>query len=367
MPMLMQLRLEAQKEKNKMFKLRSTLETLIPYTSETNPFPITLNANEYPTDLPKEVKDIIIKRLTELDFNRYPLSDTSIRNKIATEYGLETENIFLGNGSSQILAALCYSFAAENSSIVYPAPSFSMYNIYAKLADRKGVGVELEEDFNFNRDKFLDVCQKENASLIILCNPNNPTGQVISNSDVEHIAKKSTCPVILDEAYMEFYDQSATHLMTKYPNLAITRTFSKAYSLASARIGYILASKEIITTLSKVLPPYNINSLSLISAEVVWDMRDMFKKRISGIIAERERVENELAKMNKFKVYNSKANFILFKTQDRETTKSIFNKLKEKGIIVRDFSSHPLLDTCLRVTLGTREENDLFLKEISSF
>ncbi|MDL2280375.1 histidinol-phosphate transaminase [Selenomonadales bacterium OttesenSCG-928-I06] len=350
-----------------MYKLRSTLETLIPYTSETNPFPVTLNANEYPTDLPKEVKDVIIKKLTELNFNRYPLSDSSLRSKIAKEYGLQTENVFLGNGSSQILAALCYAFSDESSSIVYPTPSFSMYNIYAKLADRNGVGVELEEDFKFNPDKFLDVSKKENASLIILCNPNNPTGQVISNTDVEYIAKNSACPVILDEAYMEFYDESAIYLMSKYPNLAITRTFSKAYSLASARIGYILAAKEIITTLSKVLPPYNMNSLSLISAEVVWDMKDMFKERIAGIIAERGRVEKELEKINNFKIYPSQSNFILFKTKDRETTKLIFNKLKEKGIIVRDFSSHPLLNTCLRVTLGTKEENDLFITEISSF
>jgi histidinol-phosphate aminotransferase len=345
-----------------MWQIRDGLETLKSYTIEEGDWAIKLDANESAMNMPVSVQRKLMERLATLPFNRYPeLTQLSLRQKIAASLGLEAENVAIGNGSSQLLQALCYVFGGTGRKIVYPAPSFSMYRIYCKLADSQPVPVELEADFCLPPQKVLAAARQEQANLIILCTPNNPTGTVMPAAAVEEIVAGADCPVIVDEAYWDFSGVTALGLLAKYPNLIVARTFSKAYGLASARVGYALASQKIISSLSKVLLPFNINLLSLVTAETVYEAREEFTPLIASTVAERERLAAELGKIAGITVYPSQTNFLLVKAAQAD---AINFGLVSRGICIRDFSKSHHLEGCLRITVGTAAENDALLTAV---
>jgi histidinol-phosphate aminotransferase len=345
-----------------MWQVRDGLETLKAYTIEEGDWAIKLDANESAVNLPVAVQQKLMERLAKLPFNRYPeITQLSLRQKIAASLGLEAENVAIGNGSSQLLESLCYVFGGTGRKIVYPTPSFSMYQIYCKLADSVPVPVELEADFSLLPEKVLAAARNEQANLIILCTPNNPTGSVTPLKAVEEVVAGANCPVIVDEAYWDFSGVTAVGLLAKYPNLIVARTFSKAYGLASARVGYVLASKEIVNSLSKVLLPFNINLLSLVAAETVFDAREEFAPLIARTVAQRERLAVELSKIEGITVYPSKTNFLLIKTGQSDV---ITSSLAARGICIRNFSKSHGLEGCLRITVGTAAENDVLLTAV---
>jgi histidinol-phosphate aminotransferase len=233
-----------------------------------------------------------------------------------------------------------------------------MYPIYCKLADSKPCPVELEADYSLTPNKVLTAARQEQASLIIICNPNNPTGTLMPQAAVEEIAAGANCPVIVDEAYSEFSGKSALNLLNKYPNLIIMRTFSKAYGMASARVGYAVASKEITAEFGKAILPYNTNMLSLVAAETVYELKREFTANIAKIVAERGRLAQALSELPGVVVFPSVTNFLLFKT---DRSGELTANLAAKSISIRNFSKAPGLEGCLRVTVGTPAENDSFL------
>jgi histidinol-phosphate aminotransferase len=345
-----------------MSQFRLGLEALKSYTIEEGDWDIKLDANENAFNLPSVVSERLAKRLVTLPFNRYPeITQFGLRNKIAVELGMEGDNVSIGNGSSELLQAACYVFGGAGKKIVFPTPSFSMYSIYCKLADSRPVAVELEADFSLLPDKMLAVARQEQANLIIVCNPNNPTGTAMPPNAVEQIIAGANCSVIVDEAYSEFHGESALELLSKYPNLIVMRTFSKAYGLASARVGYALASKEITAALSKVLLPFHVNMLSLVAAETVYECKAEFTANIAQIVSERERLTSMLVKVPGFVVYPSRTNFLLFKT---DLAEELAFSLAAQGICIRDFSKAPGLKGCLRVSIGTLAENNAFMAAV---
>lgn len=197
------------------------------------------------------------------------------------------ENIALGSGSSQLLQAVCYIFGGAGRKVIFPKPSYSMYVVFCKLADARASTIDLEDDFSLVPDKILTAAKREEASLIILSNPNNPAGNKIPLVAIQEIVKNADCPVIVDEAYIEFGGESILTIPFKYPNLIVMRTFSKAYGLAAARIGYTVASKEIVEAIEKFLLPFHMSALSLIMADTVYENKDEFKSIISATIVER--------------------------------------------------------------------------------
>ncbi len=345
---------------------RPGLEELKSYAvAEETGFAVKLDANERSADLPAAVRECVLSRLASLEFHRYPdMAAMALRTKIADAYGLQPENILIGNGSSQLLEVMCYAFGGAGRSILFPAPSFSMYGTYVKLADSRAVPVMLAEDFSLSPDKMLAAAAEHQASLVILCNPNNPTGNSIPAKDIEAIIAGADCPVVVDEAYMEFYGQSAAPLLAKYQNLIIARTFSKAYGLASARVGYLLAAPALTAIISKVLMPYHANSLSLAAAEVVFDMRQEFQPDIEQTISERKRLAARLQEFAAITVYPSATNFLLLRTPQ---AKELAEYLASQSISIRDFSSAPGLTNCLRITIGTADENDKVLQAVAAF
>lgn len=347
------------------YDYRPGLDKIKPYSIEEKEWDIKLDANESPNNLPPLVRERIMNQFEYMAFNRYPdIGTRDLRTLIAENFNLNIQNVQLGNGSSEIIMNLCQVFGGPGRSIVFPVPSFSMYYVYAQSSDSDPVPVELGEDYSVVRDKVLEAAQKSDAKLIILCNPNNPTGTVTPIEDIEYIVSRAACPVLVDEAYFEFYGESAVGLMAKYDNVIIARTFSKAYGLAAARVGYVLANPEIIAMLGRVIKPYHINSLSLVTAEILYQMRDEFMPGLEQIISERKRLAASLESIYGIKVYPSEANFILIKTAK---SKELAAYLSEKNIGIRDFSAAPGLINCIRLTVGTPLENDKLLQAIVTF
>ncbi|MBR2216324.1 MAG: histidinol-phosphate transaminase [Selenomonadaceae bacterium] len=348
-----------------MLKYRDGLAAMPTYDVVERPWKIKINANECNLNLPPLVEERVLSRLSRVAFNRYPNEEYDLlREQIAAAYNLTKENILLGSGSSEIIEKLFYSFGGRDGTIVYPRPSFSMYGIYAKAAESRGIAVDLAEDYAFDADKFVNAVNDNKATLAVICNPNNPTGTGIPLAAIERVAQNIDCALLLDEAYMEFYGESASELLTKYPHLIVARTFSKAYGLAAARVGYMLAAKDIVSTVEKSYMPYHLNVLSVATADIVYQMRYEYGPRIDQLIAETERLSAELKKLPGVTVYPSVTNFVLVRYAKAV---ELNEELAAQGIGVRSFNKTPRLENCLRISMGTREENDIWLKAVQDF
>ncbi len=350
-----------------MLKYRKSLFDMPSYDVAERDWRIKINANEAPTVLPPLVEERVLTRLSRVAFNRYPNHELDdLGEQIADRYAVNREQVFFGNGSSEIIEKLFFCFGGSRHTIVYPAPSFSMYRIYVKAADAKGVPVELESDYSLDREKFVRTVNEQKASLAVVCNPNNPTGNLTGLEDIEYIAKNINCAFVVDEAYIEFAGEkaSAVQMMKNYPNLIIARTFSKAYGMAAARVGYAIANESIASMIKKAFMPYHLNVLSLAAADIVYQMRDEFLPRIYMLQDECRRVVNALKNVPGLTVYPSCTNFVLFRYAFAQELNSY---LEERGIGVRSFGNAPRLENCLRVSMGTREENDEWMAEVERF
>lgn len=350
----------------KKLRYRSKLGDMPSYDVVEREWKVKVNANECGMNLPPMVEDRVMGRLSRVAFNRYPNEDLEqLMESIADNYGLQKENVLIGNGSSEIIEKLFFAFGGRNLTVVYPQPSFSMYHIYAKAAEARSVVVELnKEDYSLNVREFIQKVNDSKASLAVVCNPNNPTGNALPLEDIENIAQHTSCALLIDEAYVEFYGQSATSLLKKYPKLLVARTFSKAYGLAAIRCGYLLGDAEVIAMVAKTFMPYHMDVLTLVTADTVFQMRDEYVPRIQQMIAERNRMSELYASLPGFKVYPSQTNFILVKY---EKAVPLNEELVNMSIGVRSFGSALGLENCLRISMGTRQENDQVFDAIKSF
>ncbi len=349
-----------------MVNFRKGLADMPSYDVVERDWNIKVNANECNMNLPPLVAERVMSRLSRVAFNRYPNEEeNALAEQIARNFHVECDNICLGNGSSEIVEKLFYVFGGSTErKIVYPEPSFSMYRIYAKAADATGVPVALREDYTLDIEKFIQTVKASNAALAVICNPNNPTGGALTLAEIEYIAQNISCAFLVDEAYIEFYGQTASGLLKKYPHLIIARTFSKAYGLASCRVGYMLASKEITSMVKKAYMPYHMNVLSLVVADICYQMRQEFIPHIQMMISERKRMAEEYKKLNDVTVYPSETNFLLI---HYKAAVELNKALMEAGIGVRSFGNAPGLENTLRISMGRREENDSVLKFIKAF
>lgn len=349
-----------------MLNFRKGLADMPSYDVLERDWNIKVNANECNMNLPPLVAERVMSRLSRVAFNRYPNEEeNALAEQIARNFHVECDNICLGNGSSEIIEKLFYVFGGSaDRKIVFPEPSFSMYQIYAKAADATGVPVTLREDYTLDIEKFIQTAKASNAALAVICNPNNPTGGALTLAEIEYIAQNISCAFLLDEAYIEFYGQTASGLLKKYPHLIIARTFSKAYGLASCRVGYMLASKEITSMVKKAYMPYHMNVLSLVVADICYQMRQEFIPHIQMMISERKRMAEEYKKIKDATVYPSETNFLLIRYK---AAVELNEALIGAGIGVRSFGNAAGLENTLRISMGRREENDSVLEFIKAF
>ncbi|MBR6013465.1 MAG: histidinol-phosphate transaminase [Selenomonadaceae bacterium] len=348
-----------------MLSFRKNLENIPIYDGVEKNYRVKINANESTLNLPPLVEERVFGRLSHLAFNRYPNEEYyDLIEQIAKNFSVDKSQILLGNGSSEIIEKVFQVFGGEGKKIIFPQPSFSMYKIYAKVAEAESVIFNLDKKFDLNVDEFIKKIREENVNLAVICNPNNPTGNILSVEDIEKILSSIDCTLLLDEAYIEFHGKSAVNLVKKYKNLIVARTFSKAYGLAGARVGYMISSKEITDNVKKIFMPYHMNSLSLAVADIVFQMRDEFVPRIQIAVSERERMIKRLSEIKNLEVFPSRTNFILIRHEKADELNEFFESL---GIGVRFFKGNESLKNCLRISIGTRAENDEVFDAMKNF
>ena len=349
-----------------MLNYRDELDKMPSYDGVEKNYRVKVNANECTLNLPPLVEERVMNRLSHVAFNRYPNEEYySLVEQIAKNFSVGDAQVLLGGGSSEIIEKVFHAFGGNGRRVVFPQPSFSMYKIYAKAAESEGVPFDLDANFNLDVDAFIEKVHEVNASLAVVCNPNNPTGNALTPAQVEKLAAAIDCAFLLDEAYVEFYGRSAINLVAKYPNLLVARTFSKAYGLAGARVGYMIAQADVTRMVNKTFMPYHLNTLSLATADIVYQMRDEFVPRIQMIVAERKRMSEQLKKLSGVEVFPSETNFILFRTSRAAELKDYLESL---SIGIRYFAPNSFgLKNCLRVSIGTRIENDEVFAAIKHF
>ncbi|MBM3237190.1 histidinol-phosphate transaminase [Candidatus Poribacteria bacterium] len=339
---------------------RSNLADLRPYEVKDVPYRIKMDANENPFDLPKEIKEILASELLKHSFNRYPdPTAKELRAKLSEQLRVNIEQIVMGNGSDELISYLITAFGRDDARVVFPAPTFSMYEILAKVAGVEVRSASLTEDFDISVDKLIAELKSGGTNLVFFSYPNNPTGNCFDRQGIIDFLERDDTIVIVDEAYYEFSGKTFLPILNQYPNLVILRTFSKAYGLAGLRVGYMIAHPDIISEIHKVRLPYNLNSFSQKVALKLLEHSHQAAAQISVILKEHERIFQSLAQLDHIHPFPTDANFVLFRTE--EDADSLFEHLLTRGILIRNLNRPGLLRNCLRVTVGTPEENNAFL------
>jgi histidinol-phosphate aminotransferase len=322
---------------------------------------IALDKNELPWGLDEKVEEALIKSIKAMEFNRYPDSGCiGLKAAISRYTGIDTGSICIGNGSDELISVLLQTFINPGDAIAVYNPTFAMYKVYGTICGARIWRYDLDNDFELNLDEFIQGLEAEKPKLVFLCNPNNPTGKMLALSDIEEILKNTAGIVVVDEAYFEFSGVTALGLLSAYDNLIILRTFSKAFGLAGLRIGYMLAGPAIISYVDRVRSPFNVNSFAQAAAAEVLKNLDKVMERIESVKSERERLTILLKQLEGLQCFESAGNFILIRSKCSE---KINKRLQEAGIFVRRYSS-PKLEDCLRVTIGSRLENDKFYETV---
>lgn len=356
-------------KKNQKF-FRNCLKELKPYDPHQVPYKIKLNANENPYGLPSEIIEEILRKAKKLEYSRYPDAKAEkLSEIISASLGLTPSNIIIGNGSDELIDYLIKAFSEKGRKVITTAPSFAMYKIYSIVNDTNFVEIPLDQNnFSLNEDGILEEAEKEDSSIVFIAYPNAPTGNYFADDKIIKIIEESDCLVVVDEAYYEFGGKTFVPLISRYDNLAILRTFSKAYSLAGLRVGYLLSNPEIINEVEKVKSPFNVNTFSQLAAQIVYENKEILKGSVKKIIEERERLINRINEIPFFKAHPSQTNFLLVEVGSKENIDLVYHSLLEQGILVQIISD-PVFSTSryfLRVTVGNKGENDILLKELEN-
>lgn len=337
--------------------LRPHIAKLQPYTSARDEYTgkegVFLDANENP-----------FGSITEQDFNRYPDPyQSALKEEIAKIKGVRPSQIFLGNGSDEAIDLLYRAFCnpGKDNVILLP-PTYGMYEVSANINDVEIRKVALTPDFQLQPEKVLAAADS-NSKILFICSPNNPSANKAKREDILFLLENFKGLVVVDEAYIDFSDEpSFTIELDQFPNLLVMQTFSKAWGLASLRLGMAFASEELIRILNKIKPPYNISGLT--QETVLAAIRDKAKvdRMIQDILAEREFLKSELEKLPFVqKIHPSHANFLLVQIPNAN---QVYDDLIKEKIIVRNRAKVLLCEDCLRITMGTREENESLLKAL---
>lgn len=348
--------------------IRPEIRSFTPYNANQQPYKIKLDANESPFNIPAEARQKLADFiLNDPKLNLYPDTDSNeLREAISRNWGVEKEMVLVGTGSDQLIQVIANAFIGCGDKVLYPVPSFGMYKDSCIIAGGAAVKYELdpENNYEYSKEKIVEAYIEQKPKIIYICNPNNPTGNLMPVDDILEVVRYcKNSVVIVDEAYAEFCDATVIPYVEKYENLLVLRTFSKAYGIAGVRCGYSIASAKLTGIVNLTKPPYNISSLSQLVAMLVLEEKGQIEENIAYLVKERDWLAAELLKVKGIKVYNSAANFILIRI---ENSKEVYKKLCEKGIFIRAFGQAPMLEGCMRISIGTHEQNAILLDEIKA-
>jgi len=346
--------------------IRSEIQQLTAYQVPKSGATIKLDAMENPYQWNDELKEQWLNALRPAAINRYPDPQAEeLRQQLRTVMQIPAEmEIILGNGSDELIQMLILALNGQERVLLAPEPSFVMYRLLAQITGMQYVGVPLDsQQFQLDIFSMLEAIHTYQPALIFLAYPNNPTGNAFAIDDIEAILENSPGLVVIDEAYAPFADQSLMSYLADHPNLLVMRTVSKL-GLAGLRLGFLVGSPQWLEQINKTRLPYNINVLTQLSAQFALENYAVLENQTAQIKQTRTLLFKQLNQISGVHVWSSQTNFILFRVADAAT---VFEKLQQAGILIKCLhGSHPLLDNCLRVTVGTPEENQTFLQALVS-
>lgn len=348
------------------YKLCEKVRQLEPYEPISGNYKIRLDANESYYNFPDVIKDEIKNIIDNVAFNRYPDPNaTRLIEPFAEYYGISPENVTASNGSDELLYLIASAMLTRNSKVIVTEPDFSMYAFYSYLSENQIITYRKNDSLNIDVDELISLAKAENADMIIFSNPCNPTGQGISAEQARKLVKSVDCLVVLDEAYMDFWDESLIRGAALYDNLIVLKTASKAVGSAAIRLGFAVANETLTTALRAVKAPYNVNTVSQEIGRCIYSHKDILNSRRQDIIENTARLYKSIKDITDnyklpFKVYEPCANFVFIES---DKSGNIYEFMLENSIAVRYFKNAD----ALRITTGNEEENKEFLVLFEKF
>ncbi|MFO7815134.1 MAG: histidinol-phosphate transaminase [Halanaerobiales bacterium] len=345
--------------------VRPEVAKIKPYKGEkeTREYSLDLAGNESPYDLPLDIKKEITDKIMENPLNYYPkLYSKSLRCSIAQylDIDLDCDQVMVGNGSDDVLDLMIDTFVNSGDRVLAAAPTFSMYRFFTEIVGGRYENFSLA-DMDFTLENIKKIIDDFEPKMIFLCSPNNPTGQQLSKDVILQLADIYSGILVIDEAYAEFAEESLLSHVNQHTNLAVTRTFSKAFGLAGIRLGYLVGSKELVKQVGKVLKPYNINSITSLIGKIILREEQLIENRVEKIKLEREKMLKIYSEYDNWNVFDSSANFVYIEGEDTMKFKEMLNKM---GIKIRSFDRIP---PAIRITIGKPEENKKVAKIFKEF
>jgi histidinol-phosphate aminotransferase len=344
--------------------VRPDLAALSGYHSAQVDVDVRLNTNESPLAPPGRWLDALQAGLATIDFNRYPDRDASaLRRRLAQSHSVRVEQVYCANGSNEVLQSLLLAFGGPDRTVALFEPTYTLHRHIARITGTKVAVGRRTEDFVLDLDEVHRVVEAERPAITFLCSPNNPTGRAESSEQIEAVLAVAPGLVVVDEAYGQFAPSSALDLVrrggTGADRLVVVRTFSKTWSMAGVRLGYLIAAPEVVAGCDMVTLPYHLDSAKQLAGCLALDYQDEMESRVALLKEERGRMAAALADLP-VESWPSDANFILFRPLGAEA-RAVWGHLLDRSVLVRDCSEWPGLAGCLRVTVGLPEENDRFL------
>jgi histidinol-phosphate aminotransferase len=343
-----------------LFVIRDDVRALHAYPVPASAGLVKLDMMENPYSLPAELARKLGEHLGTVALNRYPPGEPGeFKRRLGARSGVpDACAMLLGNGSDELIHLVILACARPGAVILSPWPSFAMYRMSACLDGCRFVGVTLQSDFRIDLPAMLAAIDEHSPAVVFLSYPNNPTGNLFDRAQIEAILEAAPGLVVIDEAYLPFARRTWMEDLPRRPNLLVLRTLSKL-GLAGLRLGYLCGAPVLIEQFDKVRPPFNVNVLTLAAVDFLLDHFDVLDAHAATVRADRERLATELHSMAAIQVFESAANFLLLRVANAA---GVFAKLLQQGILIKDVSTvHPLLQNCLRVTIGTAEENARFV------
>ncbi|MFN3257576.1 MAG: histidinol-phosphate transaminase [Ilumatobacter sp.] len=347
-----------------MIPVRDDLRALEGYHSAQVDVRVRLNTNESPFPPPAGFRDAVAAEVSRVDWHRYPdRAATELRQAIAALHGVDADQVFVANGSNEVLQTVLLAYAGPGRTVVTFEPTYQMHAQIARVTGAAVVEGDRGDDFTLDPSEVERVLAEAQPHVVFLTSPNNPTGLVEPRERVEQLLALAPGLVVVDEAYAQFASWSALDLVDETRPLVVTRTFSKTWSMAGARLGYLVGPRWLVAELDKVVLPYHLDAVKQIAGCLALRYSDEMNDRVDLLVSERNRITAALRTLP-IEVFDSGANFVLFRPHS-VGGRAVWQGLVDRSVLIRDCSSWPRLENCLRVTVGTPEENTEFLDALA--
>jgi len=347
-------------------KIRDDLALMEGYHSPQVDVDVRLNTNESPVPPPIAWRDALAAEISQLEWHRYPeRSATALREGLAEQYGVDPSMVFAANGSNEILQSLLLAYGGPGRSAAVFEPTYALHSHISRVTGTAVIDGERGPDFMLDVAEVNRVLDLE-PDVVFLCSPNNPTGMVESQALVRYVAQRAAeigSLVIVDEAYGQFAQWSAVELVDEDAPVVVSRTFSKTWSMAAARLGYVIAPTWVVQAIESVVLPYHLDAAKQAAGRLALRFVDDMHERVKQLVSERERLQAAMGRLP-LQQWESGANFVLFRPTAMDGN-DVWQALLEHSVLVRNCASWPRLDGCLRVTVGTPGENDAFLRALT--